>query len=151
MGTKLLVKNFPGKFSEQDKYEFLQLFGSKNVICLNGKLKNSCFVEFEDELSSKQALDVLHQFEILGQRLVVEFAKPTHEKVCGHEQAKKVMQRRTFLTDKNNQGQQNIEKTSEESDLLSGVAPNLGLNHNFPAHLHYKYCLLYTSPSPRDS
>jgi len=140
MGTKLLVKNLPSKFTEKDKYEFLQLFGSKSVICLNGKLKNSCFVQFEDESSSQQALDVLHQFELLGQRLVVEFAKPIHEKICGQEEAKKVLERKTFLCDKKYQDQQNIEKLNDESDLLlSGVAPNVGLNHNFPAHLHYKY------------
>lgn len=143
MGTNLIVKNLPAKFSDKDKKEFLNLFGSQQVTCLNGRLKHCCFAEFPDVGTAKQALDALHQFEVLGQTLVVEYAKPLHEKLSNEIQANKVLERKNFLQKKKKK-EENLEdntKTSqEESDLFSGgLAPSLGLNHNFPGHLHYKY------------
>lgn len=143
MGTNLIVKNLPTKFSDKDKREFLNLFGSQQVTCLNGRLKHCCFAEFADVGTAKQALDALHQFEVLGHTLVVEYAKPLHEKFSNETQANKVLERKNFLQKKKKK-EENIEdnsKTSQEdSDLFSGgLAPNLGLNHNFPGHLHYKY------------
>lgn len=143
MGTKLIVKNLPVKFSDKDKQEFLNLFGCQQVTCLNGKLRQSCFAEFNDARTAKQALDTLHQFEVLNQRLVVEYAKPVHEKTSNEIQANKVLERKNFLLKKANQEESvkgNIKSSEEENDIFSsGLAPNLGLNHNFPAHLHYKY------------
>ena len=143
MGTKLIVKYLPTKFSNKDKQEFLNLFGCQQVTCLNGKLKHCCFAEFVDVGTAKQALDALHQFEVLGQTLVVEYAKPIHEKASNEIQANKILERKNFLQKKNNQEKNNKDNTKpseEENDIFSsGLAPNLGLNHNFPGHLHYKY------------
>ncbi|XP_066914778.1 RNA-binding region-containing protein 3-like isoform X2 [Clytia hemisphaerica] len=141
METKLIVKNIPNKFSEQDKIEFLQLFGCQNVTCLNGKLKSCCFVDFPDAESTKQALDVLHQFEILGKKLVVEYAKPIHQTTANEIEAQKVFDRKSFFLDKAGT-KDSADKTNldNENDLSQcGLAPSLGLNHNFPSHLHYKY------------
>ena len=143
MSKRLIVKNFPSKFTEKDKTEFLELFGGVSITCLFGKLKNCCYVEFDDFPSAQQALEVLHQFELLGQRLVAEYARSSHEKQANEIQSKSTLDKKTFLFDKGKQNQSSskngIENAELAETLVSGVAPNLGLNHSFPHHLHYKY------------
>lgn len=140
METKLLIKNFPQKFSGTDKQDFLKLFGSKSVTCLYGKLQNSCFAEFPDVASTQQALETLHQFEVLGQRLVAEYAKPVHKELASKIEAQKAFEKTVFETDEKTKKEKTTTKNQEnELGFPVGIASNLGLNHNFPNHLNYKY------------
>lgn len=137
MEKKLIIKNFPSKFGDEDKLHFLQLFGSENVTCLHGRLQHCCFAEFPDHSSTQQALETLHQFELLGKRLVAEYAKPIHQQFADTVETKKVFNKLIFEADDKSKKEKEISDTA--GDISNGIAPKIGLNHSFPNHLNYKY------------
>lgn len=137
ISNKLFIKNIPGHFTDNDKHEFFALFGGNDVTSFHGKLKHCCIVAFPDEIIAKKALEVLHQFEILGKRLIVEYAKKTHEKEANFINASLTLNK-TNISDtkaKENKELKNIDKIDESF----GIAPKLNLLHEFPDDLTYKY------------
>ncbi|XP_041355151.1 RNA-binding region-containing protein 3-like isoform X2 [Gigantopelta aegis] len=59
-----------------DKKDLLCHFGANDVrvMGVKGSLKHAAFAEFEDNEAASNALSRLHQLEVAGSRLVVEFA-----------------------------------------------------------------------------
>ena len=136
MDARLLIKNFPAEFTDEDKRQFLFLFGAEEVLCMSqfGKMKNSCFVSFQNSFSAKQALESLHQFEVLGHKLVAEYAKPHHSKIANKLQSKIILD----YADKKDKPENEVQ-TIEEEDQNTGICPKLGITHEFPKHLSYRY------------
>ena len=56
--NKLLVRHMPSLFTDDEKKEFLGLFGANHVLVFpnTGKMKNCCFVSFPDSVSATQGL-----------------------------------------------------------------------------------------------
>ncbi|XP_077498369.1 RNA-binding region-containing protein 3-like [Amblyomma americanum] len=72
----LLVRHLPSSLTEAEKIDLLKYFGADTVRCMppSGKLKNTAFATFPTQDSADCALGRLHQAELLGSRLVVEYA-----------------------------------------------------------------------------
>lgn len=81
-GTTLLVRHLPATLSLQDREDLLKHFGALTVTCMpdRGKLKYTAFARFPDDAKAKEALQRLHQLEILDSRLVAEFSNKQHKK-----------------------------------------------------------------------
>ena len=71
----LTIKNFPLLFNDHDRQEFLEHFGAVRVRCLT-RFKNTSnliVADFGSNTLASQALQRLHQLEILARRLLVEY------------------------------------------------------------------------------
>ncbi|KAG1669553.1 RNA-binding protein 40 [Nymphon striatum] len=77
MSKTLIVRHLPNALSEDEKKSFFRHFGAENVRCMSsvGPLKHVAFATFNHEDEAKAALNKLHQLEVLGNRLIVEYAK----------------------------------------------------------------------------
>lgn len=66
----------PSALSDAEKVDLLKYFGADTVRCMRtaGKLRNAAFATFPTVDSAESALSRLHQAELLGSRLVVEYA-----------------------------------------------------------------------------
>lgn len=73
----LLVKHFPPDFTELEKRNLLKSYGAVDIRIMSqsGRLRNCAFATFPSLKSSRFALMSLHQLEMKGKRLVVEYAK----------------------------------------------------------------------------
>lgn len=72
----LLVRHLPSALSEAEKVDLLKYFGADTVRCMRtaGKLRNAAFATFPTADCAESALGRLHQAELLGSRLIVEYA-----------------------------------------------------------------------------
>uniref|UniRef100_A0A3Q3W562 RNA-binding region-containing protein 3 n=1 Tax=Mola mola TaxID=94237 RepID=A0A3Q3W562_MOLML len=73
----LLIRRLPAELSHDEKEDILKYFGAESVRLFSnaGHMKHAAFATFRSERSAANALKRLHQLEILGRTLVVEFAK----------------------------------------------------------------------------
>lgn len=73
----LLFKNLPPELSDAENQDFLTHFGAKNIkiITSNYKQKSKAFAKFENEEIAKNVMQRLHQMNILGSRLCIEYAE----------------------------------------------------------------------------
>ncbi|RWS29890.1 RNA-binding protein 40-like protein [Leptotrombidium deliense] len=93
MSKKLFIKHFPSRMTLDERQQFLHSFGALKVQCFpdNGKMvtKYSCFATFYDEQSATNAMHKLHQLNLFGFRLSVEYANDDklianeYDIVCG--------------------------------------------------------------------
>lgn len=72
----LLVRHLPSALSDAEKVDLLKYFGADTVRCMRtaGRLRNAAFATFPTADSAESALARLHQAELLGSRLIVEYA-----------------------------------------------------------------------------
>ncbi|XP_060601299.1 RNA-binding region-containing protein 3-like [Ruditapes philippinarum] len=78
----LLVRHLPNDLNDQEKIDLLCHFGAKAVrpMGTKGTMKHTAFAKFQNHDAAEKCLRRLHQLEILGCKLVVEFAQSQHEK-----------------------------------------------------------------------
>ncbi|XP_033727984.1 RNA-binding region-containing protein 3-like isoform X2 [Pecten maximus] len=96
----LFVRHLPGELSPAQREDFLGHFGAESVKVMGnrGRLKYTAFATFRDHARAKQALSHLHQLEVLGSKLVVEFAKENQRKNFPsvlHDKIKEVKEEKT--------------------------------------------------------
>lgn len=137
---KLLVKNVPTDFSDGEKDQFFSLFGATEVICFpkSGKMRNCCYLTFPDITTAKQGLYTIHQFEVLGQKLVAEYAKPSHIDSADQIYCKEVLEKKVFIGT-NLEEKKKVQTREIPEEIQNGICSNLNINHDFPDHLVYKY------------
>ncbi|KAM9713312.1 RNA-binding region-containing protein 3 isoform 2-T3 [Menidia menidia] len=132
----LLVRHLPAELSKEEKEDLLKYFGAESVRVFSnwGRLKHAAFATFKSEKLATKALGRLHQLEILGQTLVVEFAK-------GQDNATVLKDPPVSDSDK----RVKEERKKQESKQLNiplietSVAPNLGLKFQSNPTLKYLY------------
>ncbi|CAB3982801.1 RNA-binding 40 [Paramuricea clavata] len=150
LSADLLVKNLPRQFTDSDKESLLQYFGAKHVVCMGarGKMRNSVYATFTDSSSAKQALGRLHQLEILGQKLVVEFAKCQHKHLAAQERTRLSPKRHDTNEDVSEapdvERDERLPRVSEDSVTYDKVSSKFGLNYGRNPCLHY----VYPPPNP---
>ncbi|XP_062567092.1 RNA-binding region-containing protein 3-like [Saccostrea cucullata] len=78
----LYVRHLPSELNNNDKEDLLVHFGATKVkvMGIKGPMKHTAFATFSDHESAKKALNQLHQLEVCGCKLIVEFAKSTQRK-----------------------------------------------------------------------
>ncbi|XP_044157436.1 RNA-binding region-containing protein 3 [Bufo gargarizans] len=143
MGRKtLLVRHLPAELSPEERRELLEKSGAESVrLCYGrtrGSLKHGAFATYPNEYAAAKALSVLHQLQVLGHTLVVEYAKEDDvhlpdQPACSEK--------------KKSSGEKADEKKdSKPPDQVSierGIAPTHGLV--FPIRSSLKY--LYPPPT----
>ncbi|KDR17564.1 RNA-binding protein 40-like isoform X2 [Zootermopsis nevadensis] len=79
--STLLVRHLPPDLTSDEKEELLKHFGAVQVKILSSKIKKSniLFARFESEAAATAALHRLHQLDILGYPLSVEYARGVAE------------------------------------------------------------------------
>uniref|UniRef100_A0A670IWB7 RNA-binding region-containing protein 3 n=1 Tax=Podarcis muralis TaxID=64176 RepID=A0A670IWB7_PODMU len=87
-GRILLVRHLPASLTASEKESLLRHFGAASVRVLSdrGRLKHTAFATFPNENAATQALSRLHQLNLLGHTLVVEYAKD-QDSVCALSQS----------------------------------------------------------------
>uniref|UniRef100_A0A3B4ABB6 RNA-binding region-containing protein 3 n=1 Tax=Periophthalmus magnuspinnatus TaxID=409849 RepID=A0A3B4ABB6_9GOBI len=135
----LLVRQLPPELSKEEKEDLLQHFGAESVrVCASrGRMKNAAFATFRTERFAAKALVRLHQLQVLGQTLVVEFAKGQDSVVSLKDPPVTKIRDKTPTEQKRPEPKPSI-PFSEDS-----LAPSLGLK--FQANPILKY--LYPPPS----
>lgn len=114
--TTLYIKNFPRTFTNSDKTEFLQIFGASEVKSLG---KNA-FAKFNNDLQSTEALHALHQYELMGKVLSVEYTRKPED---------------NFEISFNKETESITEKQKKDYEINS----ELNFNQPPPPYLNYKY------------
>ncbi|XP_072306654.1 RNA-binding region-containing protein 3 [Eucyclogobius newberryi] len=136
----LLIRHLPAEMSKDEKEDMLKYFGAQSVRVLpcRGRLKNVAFATFRTENIAAKALVRLHQLQVLGHTLVVEFAK-------GQDSAIELKDPPvTKISDKTTTELKRPEPKQQDVPLLEeNIAPSLGLK--FQANPTLKY--LYPPPS----
>ncbi|KAK2159369.1 hypothetical protein LSH36_154g07051 [Paralvinella palmiformis] len=74
--TVLIVRHLPTELSTEDKEDLLKHFGAVRVRCFGnkGSMKHTGFAFFASHSDAVLAMERLHQMELLGTRLSVEFS-----------------------------------------------------------------------------
>lgn len=82
MENTLLIRHLPSDLDSKEKKDLLHHFGAQRVRVMGcrGSMKHTAFATFPDHDQAKQALQHLHQLDILGCKLIVEFAKKSQQK-----------------------------------------------------------------------
>lgn len=145
--TTLFVRNFPASLKAEEKENLLKHFGALQTKCLaqGGKVKNSAFATFKSDQETKHALGRLHQLEVLGSRLIVQYAKESQKKHFPH--LANFPEPKFQAPDK---GQTQIPEDDLTSKLeefhhkLNSISPNFGLLYPISPKLRYQY----PPPSP---
>lgn len=139
----LLVKNLPKELNLEQREELLKVIGSVAVRVMpdNGKMKFCAFASFKSEEDAKNALRILHQKEILGKSLVVEYTKEKHQNLVPHVSDNYKTAQSSVKDAPANTSEKTILKQDTEnfSKSLHGVAPTLGLDFLPSPLLKYKY------------
>ncbi|KAJ0059887.1 hypothetical protein NL108_014578 [Boleophthalmus pectinirostris] len=135
----LLIRHLPAELSKDEKEDLLKYFGAEfvRVFPNRGRMKNAAFATFKTETFAAKALARLHQLEVLGHTLVVEFAKNQDSVVVLKDPPV------TKISDKTTTEEKKPEPKQCTPLLEDEIAPQLGLK--FQANPTLKY--LYPPPS----
>ncbi|KAK6184007.1 hypothetical protein SNE40_006556 [Patella caerulea] len=136
----LLIRHLPSVLSNEEKKDLLKHFGAKDVHITGtkGALKEAAFATFDDSDTCSKALSRLHQLEILGSRLVVEYAKTTPETKL-HPPSLNI-EKKTKKEDKKDEVE---EKSIQFEPPQDEVYAKWGLN--YPRNPRFRY--VYPSPT----
>ena len=135
-GLTLLIRHLPREFSETDKLEFFQHFGAVSVksVCLGGKMNEVVFATFSSPSVTKAALSRLHQMDVLGSHLVVEYARSS-DSVSG-EAGHLLLKKRTEMLPDEDKRQRLQDQLMRR---LVSWSSKLNLSQPPPSHLRYHY------------
>lgn len=131
--TCLILRNFPHSFSQVEIHEFVELFDPIEVDIY--KISRTAFAVFKSKEHTRHILHLLHQEEIEGYRLFVEFSVKNRS-------------RSTLLrahADDNITGNQSNETSVLKLDVndiikrLYATAENVNVNQPPPPYLFYEY------------
>ncbi|XP_078667839.1 RNA-binding region-containing protein 3-like [Branchiostoma floridae x Branchiostoma belcheri] len=143
----LIVRHLSAELSIAEREGLMKHFGAESVKCMSdkGRMKHTAFATFADHQSAEKALTRLHQLDVLGRRLVVEFAKKHHKKQMTIVQSDQDNEETTVKEEKDNKSTDNkADKKSAESNqrrLLpqTGISSSLGLQYAMNPRLNYLY------------
>ncbi|XP_072032771.1 RNA-binding region-containing protein 3-like isoform X2 [Amphiura filiformis] len=148
----LIIRHLPSSLSSADKEDLLKHFGASHVRCLGekGRMKHTAFASFNDPLSASNALQRLHQLDILGHTLVAEYAKTSSQRAQAApsiDDRYKTNIEDDIDADEKTKGVNDVTKDGrvlemEMANDLKGVAPSMGMTYPVNPKLCYRY------PSP---
>ncbi|KAK7112296.1 hypothetical protein V1264_011769 [Littorina saxatilis] len=143
-GGTLLIRHLPSSLSKEEKEDFLRHFGAVRVRVMGNKgpLKHTAFAEFSTKDIAAQVVGKLHQVEVLGCRLVVEFARGPdgqHLPPVTNSQPDAVKQEA-----KEGNKKEEEKKDEQEDNAFDLSFHQWGLKYPRRRRLHY----LYPPPSP---
>jgi len=130
----LLIRHLPPDFSSDEKGDLLRHFGAVHVKNLSSKIKksNAVFARFESEAAATAALHRLHQLDILGYPLTVEYARGVSEDDCGLMQSPDFHETHEEKKNSHKHLQIFLHKLNTWNSAVNFTCPP-------PAHLKYQY------------
>lgn len=143
--TSLIVKHFSSLMTTEQREELLKSFGATHVKCMpdHGKMKFAAFAMFSTHEHAKYALSNLHQMDVCGRLLVVEYVKDVHLKHLPHESDFSSFSFKEKPNDES--GIKLLEKDEKKTGMdafsrsVHGIAPTLGVNYLPSPLLKYRY------------
>lgn len=138
----LLIRRLPAILSSTEKEDLLRHFGSQSVYVFpsKGPMKNCATATFPTHDAAVQALHRLHQLEVFGRRLIVEFAQHS-------------LKYSTHQRDNDEDGPPHISRSSSEQD--QPVEPTMDTQRSTDQskettsqEQQQQLCYLYPPPSP---
>lgn len=120
MSTTLLVRHLCSDLSPSEREDFLRHFGAQKVWFINPN-GHTAFASFKSIAAAEEALSRLHQLEILGKRLTVEYAKEANYSQSIGSVEKDCKQVKQYI------------------DRLNSWNPSINLLQPPPPGLNYKY------------
>lgn len=120
MSTTLLVRHLCSDLSPSEREDFLRHFGAQKVWFINSN-GHTAFASFTSIAAAEEALSRLHQLEILGKRLTVEYAKEAN------------------ISQSNGSVEKYCKRVKQYIDRLNSWNPSLNLLQPPPPSLKYKY------------
>ncbi|EEB14343.1 conserved hypothetical protein [Pediculus humanus corporis] len=128
----LLIKHLPNDFNDEEKEKFLKYFGAKEVKCISSKRKkyNIAFARFESIDAAKSVIHRLHQINIFGNFLSVEYAKDNKINFANNE---------SKIEADNNENKENEKYYQQFIDKLTSWHSNVNFKQPVPCHLKYQY------------
>ncbi|XP_014674429.1 PREDICTED: RNA-binding protein 40-like [Priapulus caudatus] len=143
----VIIRHLPADLSTEEKEDFLKHFGAKCVKCMGttGRMKHTAFATFPSEEEACKAIKRLHQLEILGHKLVVEYAKQQHQEFVPSESEYKRLDplkdtKVSEVEKKKKKKRDTVDDSlTELQKKLDAVAPHLGLTYAASARLRYRY------------
>ena len=146
----LIIKHLPHELQTGDCEDLLKHFGAAQVRTMGkqGRLKHTAFATFANGEEASQALRRLHQLEVLGSKLVVEFSKKAfakhHPSLCDppskyedNKDTKDAAEKAEALRQEQKK-QEDLER-QRIVDRLNAVAPQWGVNYSYNPKLQYMY------------
>lgn len=145
----LLVRHMPNSLTDDEKTDLLKFFGAENVRCMRavGKLRHAAFATFPTREAADNALSRLHQAELLGSRLVVEYASQKQADRYFPAKSDQFPQQNVDTDPKRQQttSEDDFKSKMEEFSLkLHSLSSELGLDYVMNPMLNYAY----PPPSP---
>lgn len=120
MSSTLLVRHLCSDLSPSEREDFLRHFGAQKVWFINSN-SHCAFASFKSNAAAEEALTRLHQLEILGKRLTVEYAKEVNNSQYNGSVEKDCKQVKQYI------------------DRLNSWNPSISLLQPPPPSLNYKY------------
>lgn len=141
--TALIIKHFSSVMTLERREELLKMFSATLVKCMpdHGKMKFTAFATFPTHEHAKYALSKLHQMDICGRRLVVEYVRDIHMKHLPHESDFPSFKEKPS----GESGIKSLEKDEIKSGMdtftksIHGIAPALGVDYLPSPLLKYRY------------
>ncbi|KAL5218479.1 hypothetical protein ABZP36_019163 [Zizania latifolia] len=130
----LLVRHLPEAIPQEMLSRLFSHYGATSVRpCAGGKLRNCAFVDFRDEVAANQAQPLLNRLRFLGKVLIVERANQPNSKNTNENHQEQSAHGTSQVLSTNYLNQKNPISSAEP------IAPKLGVDYPFPAHLEYAY------------
>jgi U11/U12 small nuclear ribonucleoprotein SNRNP65 len=144
--TILLIRHLPSELSSDDKQDLLKHFGALRVRCFNsGRMKHTAFATFSSRSDAASALERLHQIEILGHKLCVEYS---NSQMKGHHPTM-VDPASTIVTDNKEELLQKAERDAKSEASKKKVTEQINsINAKWGVAYPYNPRLAYAYPSP---
>ncbi|XP_049931685.1 U11/U12 small nuclear ribonucleoprotein 65 kDa protein isoform X2 [Nymphaea colorata] len=140
----LIVRHLPEAIPQETLFRLFSHYGACGLRpCAGGKLRNSAFVDFNDEVSALQAQQQLNRLRFLGKVLSVERVNTltSNEKEMAEKQHRKDAFSPTSTSKELTvPGIVSVPgSTPNAVKIGEPIAPRLGVDYPFPPHLEYAY------------
>lgn len=140
----LIVRHLPNCLTESEKVDLLKYFGAESVRCMSttGRLRHSAFATFSTQEEADSALSKLHQAQLLGQRLVVEYAVAKQLDKYFPSKIDDLPTKNLDIDQSECQASAQDEyklKIEEFARKVHSQCPELGLDYVLSPMLHYAY------------
>eukprot|EP00057_Strongylocentrotus_purpuratus_P030961 XP_783188.3 PREDICTED: RNA-binding protein 40 [Strongylocentrotus purpuratus] len=147
-GNILIVRHLPSSLDASEKENLLKHFGAVSVKCManHGRMKHTAFANFENHNAASQALGRLHQMNVLGHTLTVQFAKTRRQIAIGTPSISDKYQPSIISNGEETEKKDGRSESISVEDMQTkrimktiGMAPDFGLSHPINPRLKYHY------------
>ena len=137
--TTLLVRHLPKELTNQEKIDLLCHFGADRVrpMGTKGRMKHTAFAQFDNPATAENSIKRIHQLEILGCKLVVEYARLSDQNNFPSELEPKKLK---LDNDKSDVQPTEVPKEVNNIDAVKDEAfKKYGIQYPRKPNLHYLY------------